>query len=82
VVLEDTMIQAERVLAEEGEEGLVRGVRRVFQGKFRDDAVSMIERLTGRPVRAFLSDHEIEPDIAVEVFVLGPTNGQPSRRPD
>jgi uncharacterized protein YbcI len=70
VVLEDTMIRAEKTLAEEGEEGLVRGVRQVFQGKFRDDANSIVERAVGRKVRAFLSDHAIDPDIAVEVFVL------------
>jgi uncharacterized protein YbcI len=64
------MIKAEKTLADEGEEGLVRGVRQVFQGKFRDDANSIIERATGRRVRAFLSDHAIEPDVAVEVFVL------------
>jgi uncharacterized protein YbcI len=75
VVLQDTMIQAEKTLAEEGEEDLVRGVRRVFQGKFRDDANSIIERLTGRKVLAFLSDHAIEEDVAAEVFVLVPGDG-------
>jgi uncharacterized protein YbcI len=72
VLLEDTMIQAEKTLAEEGEEGLVRGVRQVFQGKFRDDANSIVERAVGRKVRAFLSDHAIDPDVACEVFVLEP----------
>jgi uncharacterized protein YbcI len=75
VVLQDTMIQAEKTLAGEGEEDLVRGVRRVFQGKFREDANSLIERLTGRKVLAFLSDHAIDEDVAAEVFVLVPDNG-------
>jgi uncharacterized protein YbcI len=70
VTLEDTMTRAEQTLAEEDEEELVRGVRRVLQGKFREDAVEIVERLTGRKVRAFLSDHAIEQDIAAEVFVL------------
>jgi len=70
VLLKDTMIQAEKTLADEGEAELVRGVRRVFQGKFRDDANSIVERLTGRKVLCFLSDHAIDEDIAVEVFVL------------
>jgi uncharacterized protein YbcI len=78
VVLQDTMIKAERTLAEEGEEDLVRGLRRVFQGKFRDDATAIIERLTGRNVRAFLSDHAIEPDVAVECFVLEDAADSPS----
>jgi uncharacterized protein YbcI len=72
VVLQDTMIKAEKTLAEEGEEDLVRGVRRVFQGKFREDANSIIERLTGRQVLCFLSDHAIEEDVAIEAFVLTP----------
>ncbi len=70
VVLQDTMTKAEKTLADEDEEDLVRGVRRVFQGKFREDAVEIVENLTGRTVRAFLSDHAIDPDVAVEVFVL------------
>ena len=72
VVLQDTMTKAEETLAAEDEEDLVRGVRRVFQGKFREDAVEIAERLTGRKVKAFLSDHAIDPDVAVEVFVLEP----------
>jgi len=70
VLLEDTMIKAEKTLAAEGEEDLVRGVRHVFQGKFRKDANSIVERAVGRKVKAFLSDHAIEPDVACEVFVL------------
>jgi|SRR5215208_7561170 len=70
IVLQDTMIKAEKTLAGEGEKDLVRGVRRVFQGKFREDAMEIVERLTGRKVKAFLSDHAIDPDVAIEAFVL------------
>ena len=66
------MITAEQTLAEEGEEDLVRGVRRVLQGKFREDASEIVEQLTGRKVKAFLSDHDIEADVAIEAFVLEP----------
>ena len=45
-------------------------MRRVFQGKFREDANAIVERVTGRRVQCFLSDHAIDEDIAVEVFVL------------
>jgi uncharacterized protein YbcI len=72
VILQDTMIKAEKTLANEGEEDLVRGVRRVFQGKFREDANSIVERLTGRKVLCFLSDHSIDADVAIEAFVLTP----------
>ena len=76
IVLQDTMIKAEKTLADEGEKDLVRGVRRVFQGKFREDAVEIVERLTGRKVKAFLSDHAIDPDVAIEAFVLHPEDDQ------
>jgi len=75
IVLQETMITAEKTLAEEGEEELVRGVRRVLQGKFRDDAVEIVERLSGRRVKAFLSDHAIDEDVAIEAFVLEPETG-------
>ena len=75
IVLQDTMIKAEKTLADEGEEDLVRGVRRVFQGKFREDAIEIVEKLSGRKVKAFLSDHAIDEDVAVEAFVLEPENG-------
>jgi uncharacterized protein YbcI len=72
IVLQDTMTKAEETLAEEDEKDLVRDVRRAFQGKFREDAVEIVERRTGRQVRAFLSDHAIGPDVAIEAFVLVP----------
>jgi uncharacterized protein YbcI len=81
VVLEDTMIQAEKTLADEGEDGLVHGLRRVFQDKFREEAIAIVERMTGRTVRAFLSDHAVEPDIAAEVFVLGEHSEQAEPAP-
>jgi uncharacterized protein YbcI len=76
VMLQDTMIKAEKTLADEGEEDLVRGVRRVFQGKFGDEANEIIERLSGRKVLAFLSDHNVDQDIAIEAFVLDSLEGQ------
>lgn len=38
----------------------------------KHDLVAAIEENTGREVLAFLSDHHIDPDIAVEVFILKP----------
>ncbi len=72
VVLRRTMTKAERTLADEGEEALVRGVRRVLQGKFREDANGVVERLTGRRVSAFLSDHDVDQDVVIQAFVLEP----------
>jgi uncharacterized protein YbcI len=71
-VLHDTMTRAERTLKEENLEDHVRLLRRVFQGTFREEAIATVERLTGRKVLAFLSDHAVDPDYAVEAFILAP----------
>lgn len=71
-VLHDTMTKAERTLKEEQHADQVRSLRRIFQGTFRDEAIAVVERLTGRKVLAFLSDHAVDPDYAVEAFVLEP----------
>jgi uncharacterized protein YbcI len=70
ILLRDTMTRAERTLVAEEEADVVRSMRRIFQGKFRDDAIELVEERTGRNVIAFLSDHAVDPDYAVEVFVL------------
>jgi uncharacterized protein YbcI len=47
-------------------------MRRRFQRTMKRALVAAIEENTGREVLAFLSDHHIDPDIAVEVFILKP----------
>ena len=72
VVLHQTMTTAERTLADEGEEALVRGMRQVLQGKFREEANGIVERLTGQRVAVFLSDHNVDQDVVIQAFVLDP----------
>ena len=69
-VLHDTMTPGEQTLRDEDRAGMVREQRRVFQDAFRKEAKALVERTTGSRVVAFLSDHAIDPDYAVEVFVL------------
>jgi uncharacterized protein YbcI len=78
-VFHDTMTKAEHTLKDENLEDHVRSLRRIFQGTFREDAIGVIERLTGGKVLAFLSDHAVDPDYAIEAFVLEPglANGPP-----
>lgn len=71
-VLNDTMTKAEQTLTREGRAEEVRALRRSFQALFRDEASREIERIMGRPVTAFLSDHAVDPDWAIEAFVLAP----------
>jgi uncharacterized protein YbcI len=35
-----------------------------------EEAISVVEELSGRRVMAFMSNNHIDPDLAVEIFVL------------
>ena len=72
VVLQDTLTRGERSLVKSGEDSLVLPARRAYQSAMRDDAIAGVEELTGRKVLAFMSDNHIEPDVAVECFVMAP----------
>jgi uncharacterized protein YbcI len=68
--LENTFMPVERTLIDAGETAAVRDTRLAFQRAMEDRFKSTIEELTGRKVRAFLSQVSLNPDISVEVFVL------------
>lgn len=72
VVLEDTLTKGERSLVKDGETALVLSARHAYQRTMSADLIALVEGLTGRKVRAFLSDNQIDPDVAVESFVLEP----------
>ena len=72
VVLQETMLKAERSLVAADKAELVAHMRRSFQQTMRADMSSAVTRLTGREVIAFMSDSHLEPDYSVEVFVLAP----------
>ncbi|MDX6699505.1 MAG: hypothetical protein QOE65_2902 [Solirubrobacteraceae bacterium] len=75
VVLQDTLTVGERSLVEAGEERAVLDLRRRWQDVMRIEVSRQVEELTGRPVVGFMSDNQIDPDLGVEVFVLGPHAG-------
>lgn len=81
VVLEDTLTKGERSLVQDGETALVLQARHAYQRTMRPYLVALVEQLTGRRVRAFLSDNHIDPDIAIESFVLEP-NAEESQSQD
>jgi uncharacterized protein YbcI len=72
VVLRDTLLKAELSLVASGQGHAVMDMRRRFQGAMEHDLVAAVTEHTGRTVEAFLSDNTIDPDIAVEVFLLAP----------
>jgi uncharacterized protein YbcI len=70
VVLQDTLTIGERTLADAGEGRAVLDLRRRWQRVMQAEMSHEIEELTGRKVVGFMSDNHIDPDLAVEVFVL------------
>jgi uncharacterized protein YbcI len=72
VVLQDSLTHGEQTLTEAGEGEAVLDLRRRWQRVMQADLSREIEQLTGRKVIGFMSDNHIDPDIAVEVFVLEP----------
>jgi len=70
VILQDAMTTPERTLAAAGKREAVLATRRALEEVIRPDLVSTVEQLTGRKVIASMSAHNLEPDIAAEVFVL------------
>jgi uncharacterized protein YbcI len=72
VVLREALLKAERSLVKDGHSDAVIDMRRRFQRTMKDALVAAVEEHTGREVLAFLSDHHIDPDIAVEIFILRP----------
>jgi uncharacterized protein YbcI len=78
VTLENSQTPAERTLAAMGEHQRLRDVRLFFQHAREDDLREMVERLTGRRVRAFVSGMDTVQDVSCEVFYLEPVAGDPA----
>jgi uncharacterized protein YbcI len=75
ILLADTLTKGERTLVEKGKSDRVLQVRHDFQQAMRDDLTALVERHLKRKVIAFMSQNHIDPDLAVEVFVLEPAEG-------
>lgn len=72
VVLQDTLTMGERSLVRDGEVDLVLASRKAFQRTMSQQMIAAVEEHSGRHVLAFLSSNHIDPDIAIESFVLIP----------
>jgi uncharacterized protein YbcI len=70
--LEDIYTPVERTLIDAGDEGTVRDTRLAFQLAMRPQFSQAVEEVMERKVVAFMSQNHIDPDLAVEVFVLEP----------
>jgi uncharacterized protein YbcI len=66
--VEKTMIELQR-------SGVVQETRSAFQVAMKQRFISAVERLSGREVLLFMSNHHVGPDLEVEVFMLKPAPG-------
>ena len=51
---------------------LVLDTRRAFQELMKDELIAGIEEITRRKVIAFMSANHVDPDFAVETFIMAP----------
>jgi uncharacterized protein YbcI len=72
VVLQDSLTVGEQTLSQAGQGQAVLDLRRRWQAVMEADVSREVEALTGRKVVGFMSDNHIDPDLAVEVFILEP----------
>jgi uncharacterized protein YbcI len=63
--VEKTMIELQRST-------IVQETRNAFQNAMQDKFIGAVERISGRDVLAFISNHHVGPDIEIELFVLKP----------
>jgi uncharacterized protein YbcI len=68
--LEDIFTPSEVTLIEAEKADLVRETRVAFQDAMRDEFVGVVQRATGRRVRAFHSQIDPQSNTAAEVFFL------------
>jgi uncharacterized protein YbcI len=76
IVLRDNLSKGERTLVSAGKDDEVLQSRHAYQQLMREDLTALVEGAVDRKVIAFLSANHVDPDVAVEFFLLEP---DPSR---
>jgi uncharacterized protein YbcI len=69
-VLLEVLTRAERNLLAYDESEAVLTTRRLSQRAMTEELKAAVARLTGREVIAFMYDNHLDPDMAIQVFVL------------
>lgn len=70
--LSDIYTPVERPLIDAGQGDHVRETRALHQTAMEGEYKAAVEAVVQRPVEAFLSVVHIDPDVAVEIFLLAP----------
>jgi len=73
--LENSLTRIESTMADAGEHERLRDLRMHFQYLGEDDFVGIVEQITGRKVRAFVSGMDTKHDVASELFYFEPQPG-------
>ncbi len=71
-VLLEVLTRAEQNLVSYDEGDAVLAMRRLSQRAMAAEMKAAIERITRRSVVAFMSDNHLDPDMAIEVFIVDP----------
>jgi uncharacterized protein YbcI len=71
-ILQGGFTTVERTLLDTGEVESVYRMRRSFQKATEQEFRQVVEEATGRSVVAYMSSINVDPDLAVEIFVLEP----------
>jgi uncharacterized protein YbcI len=71
-VLLEVLTRAEQNLVSYDEGDAVLAMRRLSQRAMAAEMKAAVARLTGRKVLAFMSDNHLDPDMAIQVFILEP----------
>jgi uncharacterized protein YbcI len=79
-ILRGGFTTVERTLLDTGEVESVYQMRRSFQQAMEDEFRRIVEAATGRKVIAYMSSIHVDPDLAVELFVLEPLE-RPTEEP-
>ena len=69
-VLTDVFTPLERTLIDAGQEARVRETRAIHHAATEDAYKARMEAVLGRPVEAHMSTIHVDPDVAIDIFVL------------
>jgi uncharacterized protein YbcI len=75
-ILKGGFTTVEQTLLATGESESVYQIRRSFQQVMQEEFTRVVEEATGRKVISYMSQVSIDPEMAVEIFVLEPEEGE------
>jgi uncharacterized protein YbcI len=76
VVMGGVYTEVEKTMIELQRGGVVQETRSAFQEAMQQRFIDEVERLSGRGVLAFISNHHVGPDLEIELFVLGTSTAE------